>query len=38
MGLRPTQGNEKRIGPAPALYGTANLPFVIPSSRLAEAS
>ena len=29
MGLRPTQGNEKRIGPATTLYGTATLSFVI---------
>jgi hypothetical protein len=25
MGLRPTQGNEKRLGPASALYATVNL-------------
>src|ERR1700730_14203002 len=25
MGLRPTQGNEKRLGPATALYGTVTL-------------
>ncbi len=25
MGLRPTQGNEKRPGPASALYGTVTL-------------
>jgi hypothetical protein len=25
MGLRPTQGNEKRLGPASALYGTVTL-------------
>jgi hypothetical protein len=33
MGLRPTQGNEKRIGPATALHGTVALSFVIPSVR-----
>ncbi len=32
MGLRPTQGNEKRLGPATTLYGT--LPFPL-SSRAA---
>ena len=31
MGLRPTQGDEKRLGPASTLYGTATLPFVIPT-------
>jgi hypothetical protein len=31
MGLRPTQGDEKRLGPAPTLYGTNALSFVIPS-------
>jgi hypothetical protein len=31
MGLRPTQGNEKRLGPATTLYGTAALSFVIPT-------
>jgi hypothetical protein len=25
MGLRPTQGNEKRTGPASTLYGTVTL-------------
>jgi hypothetical protein len=25
MGLRPTQGNEKRLGPASTLYGTVTL-------------
>jgi hypothetical protein len=25
MGLRLTQGNEKRLGPAPTLYGTVTL-------------
>jgi hypothetical protein len=30
MGLRPTQGNEKRLGPATTLYGTVALSFVIP--------
>ena len=25
MGLRPTQGNEKRLGPASALYATVTL-------------
>jgi hypothetical protein len=25
MGLRPTQGNEKRVGPASTLYGTVTL-------------
>jgi hypothetical protein len=33
MGLRPTQGNEKRIGLATALHGTVALSFVIPSVR-----
>ena len=36
MGLRPTQGNGKRLGPASTLYRTITLSFVIPSSRLAE--
>ena len=31
MGLRPTQGNEKRLGPATTLYGAVALSFVIPS-------
>ncbi len=31
MGLWPNQADEKRIGPATALYGTATLSFVIPS-------
>jgi hypothetical protein len=31
MGLRPTQGDEKRLGPATNLYGTVTLSFVIPS-------
>jgi hypothetical protein len=31
MGLRPTQGNEKRLGPATTLYETVTLSFVIPS-------
>jgi hypothetical protein len=31
MGLRPTQGDEKRLGPATTLYGTVALSFVIPS-------
>jgi hypothetical protein len=31
MGLRPTQGDEKRLGPATTLYGTVALPFVIPT-------
>jgi hypothetical protein len=30
MGLRPTQGDEKRLGPATTLYGTIALSFVIP--------
>jgi hypothetical protein len=25
MGLRPTQGNKKRLGPASTLYGTVTL-------------
>jgi hypothetical protein len=33
MGQRPTQGDEKRLGPATTLYGTVALSFVIPSSR-----
>jgi hypothetical protein len=31
MGLRPTQGGEKRLGPATALSKTLALSFVIPS-------
>ena len=31
MGLRPTQGDEKCLGPATTLYGTVALSFVIPS-------
>jgi hypothetical protein len=31
MGLRPTQGDEKRLGPATTFYGTVALSFVIPS-------
>ena len=31
MGLRPTQGNEKRLGMATTLYGAVTLSFVIPS-------
>jgi hypothetical protein len=31
MGLRPTQGEEKRLGPATTLYRTVALSFVIPS-------
>ena len=31
MGLRPTQGGEKRLGPATTLSGTDTLSFVIPS-------
>jgi hypothetical protein len=31
MGRRPTQGDEKRLGPATTLYRTVALPFVIPS-------
>jgi hypothetical protein len=31
MGLRPTQGDEKRFGPPTTLYGAVALPFVIPS-------
>jgi hypothetical protein len=38
MGLRPTQADEKRLGPATTFYGTNALSFVIPSNRLAEAS
>jgi len=39
MGLRPTQGDEKRLGPATTLYGAVALSFVIRrSSRLAEVS
>ena len=33
MGLRPTQGDEKRLGPATTRYGTVALPFVIPTER-----
>jgi hypothetical protein len=31
MGLRPTEGDEKRLGPATTFYGTVALSFVIPS-------
>jgi hypothetical protein len=31
MGLRPAQGDENGFCPATALYGSAALPFVIPS-------
>jgi hypothetical protein len=31
MGLWPTKGDEKRLGPATTLYGTVALSFVIPS-------
>ena len=31
MGLRPTQGDGKRLGAATTFYRTANLSFVIPS-------
>ena len=31
MGLRPTRGDEKRLGPATTLYGTLALSFVIPT-------
>jgi len=31
MGLWPTQGDEKRLGPATTLLGTVALSFVIPS-------
>jgi hypothetical protein len=31
MGLRPTQGDEKRRGPATTLYETVAFSFVIPS-------
>jgi hypothetical protein len=31
MGVRPTQGDEKRLGPASTLHGTYTLSFVIPS-------
>jgi hypothetical protein len=30
MGLRPTQGDEKRLGSATTLYGAVALSFVIP--------
>jgi hypothetical protein len=30
MGLRPTQVDEKRLGPATTLYGTKALSLVIP--------
>jgi hypothetical protein len=35
MGLRPTQGDEKRPGPATTLFRTVALSFVIPRRRLA---
>jgi hypothetical protein len=31
MGLRPTEDDEKRLGPATTFYGTVALSFVIPS-------
>jgi hypothetical protein len=31
MGLRPTQGNEKRLGPSSTLYGT-RYPFLVIST------
>jgi hypothetical protein len=31
MGLPPTQGDEKRLGPATTLYATVALSFVIPT-------
>jgi hypothetical protein len=31
MGRRPTQGDEKRLGPATTLHRTVALSFVIPS-------
>jgi hypothetical protein len=31
MGLPPTQGDEKRLGPATTLYATVVLSFVIPT-------
>jgi hypothetical protein len=31
MGLRPVEGDEKRLGPATTFYGTVALSFVIPS-------
>jgi hypothetical protein len=31
MGLWPTEGDEKRLGPATTFYGTVALSFVIPS-------
>ena len=31
MTLRPTQGDEKRLGPATTLYRTVALSFVIPT-------
>jgi hypothetical protein len=31
MGLWPTKGDEKRLGPATTFYGTVALSFVIPS-------
>jgi hypothetical protein len=31
MGLRPTQGDQKRLGPATTLHGTVALSFVIPT-------
>ena len=30
MGLRPIQGDEKRLGPGTTLYGTVAFSFVIP--------
>jgi hypothetical protein len=34
MGLRTTEGDEKRLGPATTLYETVALSFVIPSTRI----
>jgi hypothetical protein len=33
MSLRPTQGDEKRLGSATTFYGTVALSFVIPKAK-----
>jgi len=38
MGLRPTQGDEKRLLSSNALYGSGALPFVIPKRSRGTAS
>jgi hypothetical protein len=38
MGLRPTEGDEERLGLATTLYGTVALSFVIPSAPASRGS